>query len=156
MKARIISYLRFQCQAKHLHGIHSPFVYNLLESAFNNVTENNPKTVHFPALQSAERQNRKDKKRVHFLSNIVTETSTLRHKIVSAEQVGKIPKNEGSSLINDCDVLFLTDLRCNEKVFALWEELYSLPQVTLAIDCWHDGILFLNRPMEKQYFKIRI
>ena len=156
MKARIFSYIRFQCQAKHLHGIHSPFVYNLLESAFNNVTENNPEIVHFPALQSAERQNKRDKKRARFLSNIVTETSTLRHKIVSAKQVEETPEKEVRSLINGCDVLFLTDLRCNEKVFSIWEELYSLPQVTLAIDCWHDGILFLNRPMEKQYFKIRI
>ncbi len=58
--------------------------------------------------------------------------------------------------IKGCDVIFFIDLRFNDKVISLWRELYSLPQVSLALDFYNDGVLFLNRAMEKQYFKIRI
>lgn len=110
----------------------------------------------FSAITSAERQGKKNLKRARFLANIVTETDDLRHKVVPAQEAVKIPHEEVLTLIKDCDVLFFTDMRCNHEAFAIWEELFTIPLVTLALDCWYDGVLFLNRPMEKQYFNIKI
>lgn len=156
MRTSIIRYLQFRWHAKHLHGIHSPFVYNLLDSATRNDKTDSPNLHYFSTLLSAERPSKRKRQRAHFLANIVTETATLRHRVVSAQEVAKAPKEEVLTLIKDCDVIFFTDMRCNEEAFAIWEELFCLPEVTIALDCWYDGVLFLNRPMEKQYFNIKI
>jgi len=171
MTIPILKYIRFRLHAKHLHGIHSPFVFKLLKNAFEN-PEINTKAKEFRNYLLSQK---KSGKRIRFLSGIesqmpeenivvihndrnsgVTEILRWRHRKVLVSDLMQSKNHELLTLFKDYDIIFFIDVRCNDKVFTLWEELFNLPQVTLALDGFYDGVLFLNRPMEKQYFNIRI
>lgn len=175
MVTALIKNLHFRLRAKHLHGIHSPFVFNLLETAFKNTNTEESLYALFSSLLSAQRQSRIKKKRTRLLTNIawqlsgnhiaiisnhnndyVTQKHNMRYMIMPINDVLNKSVEVLLHSIKCYDVIFIIDLRFNDKVFSLWKELYSLPQVSLALDFYNDGVLFLNRPMEKQYFKIRI
>lgn len=83
MKKRAFNYIRFWFHAKHLHGIHSPFLYKLLDDSFNLMNKNliYIDFVTHNITQSGTGSFLSHKKRIRFLSALIQVLDPERLKV---------------------------------------------------------------------------
>ena len=186
MNKKAFNYIQFRFHAKHLHGIHSPFIYRLLDDSFKLMNKNLIYTdfvaqnIHHIGTGVFLSH----KKRIRFLSALiqvldpeklilftqdkktVTDLHNMRHKIcwincttVEHEMVDGITKqilDFVATESNDSAVIIMAGIRCNDELFQLWKTISTNTSVKISLDCYADGILFFKEGVAKQDFRIRI
>ncbi|NAS11337.1 hypothetical protein [Poritiphilus flavus] len=165
----IFSYFKFYLGATNQHGIHSPFVYRLLteglyaKHSFKKLSKSQKvllkcidyfKAVklHFPAGE-------------HKLISLVTEyfpnsdlntqPFDLVYLDISETEELRTYISEPGLLTND-SVLFIDNIHQTRLSLDLWHQHCSLPEITVSIDLFYCGLMFVRREQVKQHFRIRI
>lgn len=187
----LISYIQFILKSQNDHGVHSPFVYNVVSNCFYNKelklsrkdykaigktrpyketellcrilyffkTEkllafgNNVDAIKEILQEAGERKNRK----VWFF--------TPNAPIPGSIHMGCIADNAGEKIVSYFEELLQhssNDTLCivershqSEAVEEAWESIQEHPKVTVTIDTYYFGLVFIRKEQYKQHFIIR-
>ena len=163
---KFISCLKFLLKSTNAHGVHSPFVFNyvtkclyskqkLAEDRVNNILL---KSIAYFDFKSISIRKNED------LEKIVEQTfpkvnlnnsqmDLLYSKVLEKEQFLKLI-SEGT--IHNDSMILIKGISENPSSKHKWDVLKVLPEVTVSIDLFHCGVLFIRKEQEKEHFTIRI
>lgn len=166
MLFRVISYLKFLLKSTNEHGVHSPFVFKYVtEGLYRKKRLHKNKSIDV-LLKSIAYFNFK---------NILVVDNPKAHGIVQM----KFPEIQSDSAIFDLlfiehlsekdfkkllsegelhnDSMVLIDGICATKERQeAWHRLTELPEITVSIDMYHCGAIFIRKEQVKEHFTIRI
>ncbi|WP_420602381.1 hypothetical protein [Flagellimonas sp.] len=163
---KLKSYIKFLLKSTNQHGVHSPFVFNYVTKClyskqkkhFNKSINVLLKSIDYfnfdhikalgnPSLDGAikkvlQNQNQaKDSIDVLYIEKLDT---------VMIEQI-LLHEN----LHNDSMIL-IDSIYQNQKKHQAWKKLIASPKITVSLDLFHCGVLFIRKEQEKEHFTIRI
>ncbi|MEW7291200.1 hypothetical protein [Aquimarina sp. 2304DJ70-9] len=185
------SYLKFLLKSTNQHGVHSPFVYDLVTKCFYNKEER----ASYPAISSLSKQ-QVDKKRFSI------ETAKLLNRIPAYFEAKKaliLSKNSGplseilslnntievhesiqfkghydlifinintlihylkvetlSSIAHNNSVIITDSMHKSEINTMIWDEIKVHPKITVTIDTFSLGFVFIRKEQVKEHFTIRL
>ncbi|WP_222984652.1 hypothetical protein [Flagellimonas meishanensis] len=166
MRFRIISYLRFLIKSTNAHGVHSPFVFNFVTQCLYSKRRYSNNRVINILLNSIDYF----KARSVYLEN---------HEMAKKEIESRFPGIDFDAAL--CDILLINRLDqsgfCqllhegilhNDSMILVdsihkntakldeWKTLVALPEITVSVDMYFCGAIFIRKEQVKQHFTIRI
>ncbi len=166
MYSKAIAYLKFLARSTNAHGVHSPFVFAYVTRC----------------LYTAEKR-AKDKATNVLLKSITyfkVKTLSLPDNPVIKKQVKQqypgLARNSGcfdmicmnhltsemfdallsEKKLHNNSVIFLTSIYQTLENRENWKALIASPHITVSLDLFHLGVVFLRKEQVKQHFTIRI
>ncbi|MGX1929477.1 hypothetical protein [Flagellimonas sp. 2504JD4-2] len=163
---KLTSYIKFLLKSTNQHGVHSPFVFSfvtkclyskkrwdhrksinvLLKSidyfGFGNVKLGQPsslkQTLHqsFPQLTFTS-----DKMDLLYMTEF---DEKQLHQLLSKQ------------ILHNDSMIFIDGIYSNQEKEHLWKNLIQIPHVTVSIDMFYCGALFIRKEQVKEHFTIRI
>ncbi len=186
MLQKIISYLIFLFHSKNEHGVHSPFVFDLVTKCFYDKT----KFPEYSLLTSPSKRAQLLFRIInYFKPNFILEignSNKLNTKIFSTEIISfeEFQKNKLSNNNSAFDLVYfnknesqqttlayfelLLPTNTNDAVWIIndihkskenentWEIIKKHPKVKVTIDTFHFGMVFFRAEQEKEHFVIRV
>lgn len=156
--SQIKSYLKFLLKSTNQHGVHSPFVYDLVTKCFYSKKKN-------PEHASLDKQQQLFSRIVDYFD---PETVWVVSDYLVDEPRGEtfdlisFPKPDLNNfegllptLTNDSVWVFrkIHETPENEKI---WKQIMQHPKVTVTVDTFHFGLVFFRKEQEKEHFMIRV
>ncbi|MBT8282766.1 MAG: hypothetical protein KJO86_03435 [Muriicola sp.] len=75
---------------------------------------------------------------------------------IGRDCIEKVDFNSLKSLCHHRSMILIEGIYANRRSSEFWKTLITKDWVTVSIDFYYGGILFLRREQEKQHFRIRI
>ncbi|MFC4219641.1 hypothetical protein [Flagellimonas marina] len=163
---KIISYLKFLLKSTNEHGVHSPFVFNFVTKClYSKKKLHSNKSIDvllksigyfnceniqintFPEIETLVGNTFEN------ISFDVTLLDMLYTDSMSASDFLELLTKE--KLHNDSMIL-INGIHQDRQKKQAWESLVALPNITVSIDMFHCGALFVRREQVKEHFTIRI
>jgi len=182
-----LSYLKFWWRSKNEHGVHSPFVFDLVTKCFYERTN-------YKAYQHLAKQDSKSKflyrlgAYFKFDRSFIPDTIDLNHKHALALETTCIPFKTIEALVNGehsisktasliylnsdtlephsmkrliahChrdSVIIIKSIRETQTQFKQWNQLKAFAEISVSIDAFYWGLLFLRTEQLKEHFTIRL
>lgn len=152
-----ISYLKFLLKSTNQHGVHSPFVYNYLTKCLYKKPRLSKDTLEDVLLKSVPYFNCK-RARIDD-PDVKDKFSSLKfeppfdmvvfatfHRSALLELLERDDLHNGTLII-------IPNLR---KQQVEWKKAIAHPKITVSIDCFTLGILFIRKEQVKEHFTIRL
>jgi hypothetical protein len=186
MNHLIISYLKFLYHSKNEHGVHSPFVFDLVTKCFYDKT----KFPEYSLLKSTSKRAQLLFRIIkYFKTNFILEignSNKLNTKIFSTEIISfdEFQKNKLSNNNNTFDLVYfnqnesqqttlayfelllptitndavwiINDIHKSKENENTWDIIKKHPKVKVTIDTFHFGMVFYRAEQEKEHFVIRV
>ena len=157
--------IKFLLSATNQHGVHSPFIYNLVtKGLYTKGNKNSSKTenVLFKCIAYFNyRQiglvNDSDELKIK-LSTIFQglNYNNIPFDLIYADITSKPFKSIATQNIHNSSMLLLEGIYKNKQGTKRWEAIKKLEKVTVTVDLYYCGIVFFRREQTKEHFKIRI
>jgi hypothetical protein len=64
--------------------------------------------------------------------------------------------NEISPFLHDDSVVILDDIHWSAEMEKAWNEISSIPKVTLSLDFFHFGVLFFRKGRVVEHFRLKL
>ncbi len=163
------SYFRFYFTATNQHGVHSPFVYRFLTQGlyvkhpFKKTGKSQTVLLkcidYFDAVKlsipAGDAIHNKLVKQ-HFPNSVIgAQPFDLVYLDILEIQEVKSYLTEQGKLTNE-SLIFINNIRRSSQLLRQWEAVCALPEITVSIDLYYCGLLFIRREQVKQHFRIRI
>ncbi len=160
--------LKFLSKSTNQHGVHSPFIYSYVTKClYSQQKYKNPKSLNILlksiAYFEAKRIMLPDSEiglREIILRNFPnTEFVTAAADIIflpkdAIKQAKKIISEEKN--LNNNTMLLIDGIYLSDQNEAIWKTLKQNPKVTVTVDMFYCGAIFVRREQVKEHFKIRI
>lgn len=163
MVFQISQYLKFLLKSTNAHGVHSPFVYNLVTKCFyNNTTFKTSKTVSKKEkllLKITDYFKFKNNIRISELDNFIENSNTYDVVVFNKNHKKEITLKHFTNLLPTIhnDSVFVFDaIHNSEENMELWETIKQHPQVIVTIDTFYLGLVFFRKEQAKEHFAIRV
>lgn len=171
------SYISFLIKSIHLHGVHSPFVFNLINNGLRSKEK-----IKFDSYKTeiSSGQYKLFKKLIRYFdakSILVDDKNlqkhlqqTLQGAIVRTELPSeeekidllffkKTPENTSIDsflgYMHNDSVLIINNIRSKEN-HLFWEQLVHHPKTTACIDVFVQGYIFVRKEQKKELFYIKV
>lgn len=166
MYFKFISYLKFLIESSNQHGVHSPFVFSYVtkclysKQKWDNVKSINIllKSIDYFDYETIEPWGNDDLKKLlhtHF-PNVNTDSNLIDLLYVEELGVDELKQLFSEGKLHNNSMVFINLIHQTTKKQELWKKLVELPIVTVSIDMFHCGVLFIRREQVKEHFTIRI
>jgi len=127
----IVELLKYKWKAKGRHGIHSPFVYNLVD-------------IGLKGTGSTEQKIKK------YLKDYQIQLIDSSPGNWSAQFESSLPQATGNVMI------WIQNIHQTKQHTQAWTEIYMSGPVSLSLDLYDFGLLFFNKDIkEKQHFVLK-
>ncbi len=163
---KLKSYLNFLLKSTNQHGVHSPFVFSFITKCIYTKKRLHPQKTINILLKSIDY--------FDFMHIQIYDNPKLKSTILNSYP--KLKFNEQTTdllFINDLDqnavrhvlsnktlhnhsMLLVDGIHSNLEKENLWKRLIRIPNITVSLDMYHCGVLFLRKEQEKEHFTIRI
>jgi len=167
MTYRIGTYLKFLFRSTNQHGVHSPFVYQYLTKCLYKSSGYKGSRVHRVLLKSIPylhvksllvRSNTQEVEKLLYRAypELDFEPDCADMIYVGSDQFLQI---NASWLHDHChlqSMILLEDIHRSRETSKKWQSLCEKTWVTVSIDFYFGGIIFLRTEQVKQHFRIRI
>lgn len=148
------------------YGLHSPFVYNFVTRCLYTKPRMDRNRTLDVLLKS---QGYFKAKNIH-----IGDRTSLKDRMAKADPEIRFDQNpldllllEGLGVqdfhalvstgrLHNDSLILIDGIHARAQNLHLWSELIALPQISVSMDLYHCGILFIRREQEKEHFKIRI
>ncbi|PRX54138.1 hypothetical protein [Flagellimonas meridianipacifica] len=162
----IKSYLKFLLKSTNEHGIHSPFVFDYLTKCLYQKPQKSKDKVinvllksiaYFNAKSILVKGNNSLKKELEKNFQGVPEKKPPIDVLYFESPMSQNPDNVFSSfpLHNDSLILF-RGIYESRETFLHWMEFTKSEKVTVSMDLFYCGLIFIRKEQVKQHFTIRI
>lgn len=165
----MFSYISFLVRSTNQHGVHSPFVYELVTKVFYGKSKNRQSTLqqpHFFTSLSKKHQELLQRLMAHLSVKNYTELRNTEEtnppfdavfisEKISNTAVLEFSENISQHIHNDSVLVFEKIYRSKERI-RLWKTLEKNPLATAAIDTYFFGFIFFRKEQQKESFTIRL
>lgn len=136
---KTIQYLKFLLRSTNKHGVHSPFVFDLITNCFNK--------------KSVKRASDK----ITSISNYtIAYLKEYRAIVIDTYNTDFLETSKLLEEIADNSYLIILDPYSSKIKMTYWNELAKRKDVTASIDTFYVGFLFKRKEQPKQHFAIRV
>lgn len=162
---KITSFLVFLLKSTNEHGVHSPFVFNFVTKCLYNKKKYHAdksinvllKSIEYFNVQHTAIQNPQIKK----LVNEKFPEVQFGQQMLDLLFVENLGISEFNLLLDDerlhnNTMFIINGIYTDKKKLTEWKQLIKLPEITVSMDLYHCGILFIRREQVKEHFTIRI
>ena len=149
-----VAYIQHQLTANSRHGTHSPFVYRLVDEVIYAKRKTDEPEDKVKRL-IARLIDRFQAKRVHRLGERLSE-ERLDFMIVPANNAATLSHQlkQGWPNLHSGSVVVLQGIYSNQGMRQLWQSIKERQEVTVTIDLFHVGLVFLHEGQAKEDFRI--
>lgn len=156
------SYLKFLLTSTNHHGVHSPFVFNYLTKclyAKPRLSKNKVQNILLKSIPYFGYKNIQIEDTFHKTA-IENQIASLNYSVLPLDMV--VVKNlnlsmtlemMGSGKVHNKTLFLIQDLRNNRHE---WNKTVAHPRITVSIDAYLLGLLFIRREQVKEHFTIRL
>ena len=156
MQHIIKSYLKFILHSKNEHGVHSPFVFDLVTKCFyasyfptesSNYPSTNQliiKTIHYLNLKECVRFDAQQE-----LNTIVNGL------IVSGDSLKNFSIEKTIPLCTNETCIFLENIHQTKENEIVWKKLHKDHRITVSIETFNLGLLFIRKEQKKEHFILK-
>lgn len=159
---KIKSYFHFLTHSTNQHGVHSPFVFQLVTKCFykKNNTSNLPKLLE---INTSKKQKTLLKKLYRYflpthwkVASFLEEQKQVKYDFIIFENPNKkLFQKEFLSSHNDTVFVF-KNIYKNSEYFQTWKSIIRSEKVTVSVNTYYLGIVFVRKEQAKQNFFIRV
>lgn len=168
---RILPYIKFLFTSTNAHGVHSPFVFDLVQKCFY-AKELNPKrhcskkeqlpyrlagyfkpeNIYTNSITASEAQ---------LLSTVSVITNVLPSEIqfayIKHREDETIPDTfkQLLSVISNDSILIVDNIHASQEMENAWEAIKNNPGVSVTVDTFTLGLAFFRNEQQKEHFVIR-
>ncbi len=158
--------MKFLVKSTNQHGVHSPFVFDYLTKCLYPKPKESKNKVEDLVLKSVPYFN---------LRNIsINDNGTLQKKLANSfadrllrkETFDMIYFSRPSSKnaeqpfqefpLHNNTLIIYENIHESKETYDLWKQLSQMEIITVSIDMFHCGVLFVRKQQVKQHFTIRI
>lgn len=162
MLFKFISYLNFLRCSTNQHDVHSPFVYDFVTKCLYQppeITENKAQSVAFKCIEyfkcmvicSDNKLIKSNEKPYEQSVNPRFDLVYLAHPDSSKiQELLKMKKLKNDSL------LIIENIYKNKNYYKAWKSVIKMTEITVSIDLFYCGVLFVRKEQVKEHFTIRI
>ncbi len=166
MYYKFISYLKFLLKSTNAHGVHSPFVFSFVTKClYSKKRLSNDKSINvllksigyfnfknvlidnFPAVEKVVGNTFQD---IRFDSPKVDLFYTDRMN------VSKLVELLSEGKLHNDSMILIDEIHQTKKKREEWKNLIASPNITVSIDMFRCGALFIRKEQVKEHFAIRI
>jgi len=164
MLYRIRTYLQFLWNSKNEHGVHSPFVFQLVTHCFYNKIKLNP---YFPNLETKTKKGNFLNRLFHYfqfqdgiyisenkktppskVDFIFIDIASLIKNNIELDQIIALTNNETCIIFENPHFSKISDRQ--------WKMMVSNANVNVTIDVYLFGFVFIRNQQVKEHFVIRV
>ena len=153
----MLSYLKFLIKSTNQHGVHSPFVYEYLTKCLYQKPHLSKNKLNNVILKSVAYFNCKSvlvddadiKDRLHSLNHEPPYDLVVYDNFNLYDLLQMLKNNQ----VHNDTLIVIQNLR---KQLGEWKKAITNPKITVSVDCFSFGILFVRNEQVKEHFTIRL
>lgn len=161
------SYLRFLIRSTNHHGVHSPFLfsyltkclYKKLRGSYSRTERIVLKTIpyfEYHSLYFEGGNERLEGLLKKWFGHLRFDHPPYDLIVVKRRMLADIFLDKILPLCHNDSMILIEGIHKSQKDLHLWESLCQDPRVTVSVDYFYGGIIFLREEQAKQHFRIRI
>lgn len=158
----MFSYLKFLSKSTNAHGVHSPFVYNYITQGLyakprlsrNKIEDVLLKSISYFGYENIriDDDSLRAKLETHLIK-LPNNTSPLDAIVLKDFKFETVLELIVAKKIHNDSLVLIQDLQGSQVE---WEKTIAHPKITVSLDSFSVGILFIRHEQVKQHFIIRI
>ena len=166
MLLNFFSYLKFLLKSTNEHGVHSPFVFEYLTKClYKKPKKNKDKSLDlllksiayfkFKNVLIIDNPTYKKEINKHFpkLNNSAAKVDLVFYESIQEKD---LPSFLSDYNIHNDSQIIINNIHKNQKIAACWSNFINQKNVTVSIDFYYCGALFIRKEQLKEHFSIRI
>ncbi|MEX0312716.1 MAG: hypothetical protein AB3N18_00950 [Allomuricauda sp.] len=166
MLFKIKSYSKFLFKSTNQHGVHSPFVFNYVTKClyskkrldFVKSIDVLLKSIDYFGFKNIQILNNPElqKKVEPIYPTLIWAEDNIDILYTNNMDVGIFDQLISTRKIHNNSMIFVDEIHSSKSRKKNWEKLTQKPTVTVSIDMFHCGVLFIRKEQVKEHFNIRI
>lgn len=163
---RFVSYLKFLANSTNQHGVHSPFVFKYVTQCLYsgkrlhrdksiNVLLKSIAYFNFDSISINHQPTIKELVQLNF-PKIQFDENMVDLLFVNQLTVPAFQKILSEGKLHYHSLILVSSIYDNHRNLEQWNQLITLPEITVSIDMYHCGLISIRREQVKEHFTIRI
>jgi hypothetical protein len=163
---RFVSYLKFLAKSTNQHGVHSPFVFKYVTQCLYsgkrlhrdksiNVLLKSIAYFNFDSISINHQPTIKELVQLNF-PKIRFDENMVDLLFVNQLTVPSFQKLLSEGKLHYHSLILVSSIYDNHQNLEQWNQLITLPEITVSIDMYHCGLISIRREQVKEHFTIRI
>jgi hypothetical protein len=149
---RLKEWWRFRRAAKGRHGVHSPFVYRLIDKGLWSPL---PEEMDATLREGSDSQYAYTRGKTIFRCRRFLQEENQKNECIVLSGIAEDFEQWAAALKQGACII-IADVHLDSRRRALWEKLRADDRVNLSIDLWYIGLLFCRNDFkEKQHFILK-
>lgn len=166
MDYKLISYFKFLIKSTNEHGVHSPFVFNFVTKCLyskkrlsrKKSTDILLKSIGYFKFKNVQIDNSPNIE--SFVKGIFQDVGFdgAQIDLLFTEQmnVSKFIALLSKGKLHNDSMILVDGIHQTKEKWEEWKNLVASPNITVSIDMFHCGAIFIRREQVKEHFTIRI